>query len=165
MKAEKTAEINKLTTRIDQASAKSAKLKSEVATLQNELAKLAASQAKMDQLRRQEKEAYTMSKAEQEKGLEGVKLALTLLKEYYASDAAHDAAVGAATGIIGLPETVESDMTKTLAALMAEEEAAAAEYDRMSKGNEIERNTKEQSVKYKEKESKQLDKTTSENTA
>merc|ERR1740129_2524526 len=164
-KAEKTAEINKLTTRIDQASAKSAKLKSEVATLQNELAKLAASQAKMDQLRRQEKEAYAMSKAEQEKGLEGVKLALNLLKEYYASDAAHDAAVGAASGIVGLLETIESDMTKTLAALMVDEEDSAAEYDRMSKGNEIERTSKEQSVKYKLKESKQLDKSTSENNA
>merc|ERR1719319_470737 len=164
-KAEKTAEIDKLTTRIDQASAKSAQLKSEVATLQNELAKLAASQAKMDQLRRQEKEAYAMSKAEQEKGLEGVKLALNLLKEYYASDAAHGAAVGAATGIVGLLETIESDMTKTLAALVADEETSAAEYDRMSKGNEIQRTTKEQSVKYKMKETKQLDETTSENSA
>merc|ERR1712129_458880 len=36
-KAEKTAEIDKLTTRIDRASAKSAQSKSEVATLQNEL--------------------------------------------------------------------------------------------------------------------------------
>merc|ERR1719215_2142981 len=162
-KAEKTAEIEKLTTRIDQASAKSAQLKSEVATLQNELAKLAASQAKMGQLRRQEKEEYAMSKAEQEKGLEGIKLALNLLKEYYASDAAHTAAVGAASGIVGLLETIESDMTKTLAALIADEETAVAEYDHMSKENEIERTSKEQSVKYKRKESKQLDKATSEN--
>merc|ERR1719319_91236 len=164
-KSEKTAEIDKLTKRIDQASAKSAQLKSEVATLQNELAKLATSQAKMGQLRRQEKEEYVMSKAEQEKGLEGVKLALNLLKEYYASDAAHNAAVGAATGIVGLLETIESDMTKTLAALIADEETAVAEYDHMSKENEIERTSKGQSVKYKLKESKQLDKATSENSA
>ena len=39
----KTAEIDNLATQIDQALAKSAQLKSEVATLQNELAKLAAS--------------------------------------------------------------------------------------------------------------------------
>merc|ERR1712129_538957 len=133
-KQEKTAEIEKLSTRIDRASAKSAELKAQVATLQNELAKLAGSQAKMDQLRREEKEEYVASKAEQEKGLEGIKLALNLLKEYYASDAAHTVAVGAASGIVGLLETVESDMTKTLAALMTEEETAAAEYDRMSKG-------------------------------
>jgi len=164
-KQEKTAEIEKLSTRIDRASAKSAELKAQVATLQNELAKLAGSQAKMDQLRREEKEEYVASKAEQEKGLEGIKLALNLLKEYYASDAAHTAAVGAASGIVGLLETIESDMTKTLAALIADEETAAAEYDHMSKENEIERTSKGQSVKYKLKESKQLDKATSENNA
>merc|ERR1719410_2610214 len=56
-------------------------------------------------------------------------------------------------------------MTKTLAALMTEEETAAAAYNRVSKENEIERTSKQQDVAYKAKESKQLDKTTSENTA
>merc|ERR1719203_2646004 len=163
-KLEKTTEIEMLSTRIDQASAKSAKLKAEVATLQNELAKLAKSQSEMDSLRREEKDTFTSSKAEQEEGLEGVKLALKVLKEYYDSDAQHNAAVGAAGGIISLLETVESDMTKTLAALMTQEETAAAEYDRMSKKNEIEKATKNQDVAYKAKQAKQLDKSTSENT-
>ena len=60
----------------------------------------------MGQVRRQEKEEYAMSKAVQEKGLEGIKLALNLLKEYYAPDAAHGAAVGAASGTVGLLETI-----------------------------------------------------------
>merc|ERR1712129_323580 len=51
------------------------------------------------------------------------------------------------------------------AALVADEETAVAEYDHMSKDNEIERTSKEQSVKYKLKESKQLDKDTSDNSA
>merc|ERR1712050_77299 len=101
----------------------------EVATLQDQLAKLAKSQAEMDQLRREEKQTYVDSKAEQEKGLEGVKLAMKVLKEYYASDAAHDAAVGAAGGIISLLETIESDMTKMLAALMTQEDTSVAEYE------------------------------------
>merc|ERR1719203_2186423 len=67
-KLEKTTEIDMLSTRIDQASAKSAKLKAEVATLQNQLAKLAKSQVDMDSLRREEHDTYTSSKAEQEKG-------------------------------------------------------------------------------------------------
>merc|ERR1712190_677176 len=70
-KSEKTAEIEKLSTRIDQASATSAKLKAEVAALQDELAKLAKSQAEMDNLRQEEKTAFDSSKAEQEKGLAG----------------------------------------------------------------------------------------------
>merc|ERR1711972_248478 len=57
--ADKTAEIEKLTTAIDQASARSAQLKEEVARLQKELAELAASQADMDKLRAQENEDYT----------------------------------------------------------------------------------------------------------
>merc|ERR1719323_3053725 len=103
----------------------------------------------MDKLRQEEKGAYTSSKAEQEKGLAGVKLALKVLKEYYASDAAHEAATGAAGGIISLLEVVESDMTKMLAALVTQEETAASEYAQMSKENEIEKTTKDQDVSYK----------------
>jgi len=164
-KAEKTAEIDKLSARIDQATAKSKKLKAEVATLQEELAKLAKAQADMNKLREEEHDTYTASKAEQEKGLAGIKLALKVLKEYYASDAAHDAAVGAGGGIISLLEVCESDMTKMLASLTYNEEAALAEYERISKANEIEKTTKDQDVAYKVKESKQLDKESSENSA
>merc|ERR1712242_154647 len=98
-------------------------------------------QAHMDKLRQEEKEAYTADRAEQTKGLEGVKLAMKLLREYYASDASHDAASGAASGIIGLLETIESDMTKTIASLENEEESAVDEYDTLSRKNEIERST------------------------
>merc|ERR1712045_775842 len=56
-------------------------------------------------------------------------------------------------------------MTKMLAALMTQEEASIAEYDRMSRKNEIEKTTKNQDVAYKVRESKQLDKSTSEDTA
>merc|ERR1719420_893531 len=47
-KADKEAEIEKLTTKLDQAKARSAQLKEEVATLQKELAELAKLQAEMD---------------------------------------------------------------------------------------------------------------------
>merc|ERR1719422_2018115 len=122
-------------------------------------------QAQMDKLRKEEKEAYTADRAEQAKGLEGVKLALKMLREYYASDASHDAASGAAAGIIGLLETIESDITKTIASLEFEEESAVHEYETMSRNNEIERTAKMQSVKYKMRESKQLDKSSAENAA
>merc|ERR1712066_862904 len=48
--ADKTAEIEKLTTFIDESSARSAQLKEEVARLQKELADLASAQAEMDKL-------------------------------------------------------------------------------------------------------------------
>merc|ERR1719198_2819813 len=90
--ADKTAEIAKLTAAIDQMSARSAQLKEEVAALQKSLAELAASQAEMDKMRSDEHTLYTSNKADMEKGLDGIKLALKILSEYYAKDPDHVAA-------------------------------------------------------------------------
>merc|ERR1719159_791115 len=83
-KEELTDEIEALTTKIDSMSANSAKLKEEVAILSKELSDLAKSQAEMDKLREEEKTLYDKNKAEMEEGLEGIKLALKVLREYYA---------------------------------------------------------------------------------
>merc|ERR1719237_431958 len=162
-KADKSAEIAKLTAKIDEASTKSAQLKEQVATLQKELAELAATQAEMDKLRQEEHEAYEHNKAEMEEGLEGVKMALKVLRDYYAKDdKAHGAAEGAGAGIIGLLEVIESDFSKTLAEIVATEESAQATYDTETKENEIEKTTKEQDAKYKSEESTNLDKAVAE---
>jgi len=161
--SEKNSEIAKLTTKIDQMSAKSAQLKSQIATLQEQLAKLAGSQAEMDKLRLEEKQIFANSKAELEKGLEGLKLALKVLTEYYAtSGKAHEAADGASDGIISLLEVCESDFTQELARTISDEDAAVAEYEKVTKENEIETATKNQDVKYKTKEAKGLDEDSSE---
>jgi len=165
-KEELTEEIDKLSTKIDKMSADSAQLKEEVAVLTKELADLAKSQAEMDKIRGEENAAYKENKAEMEEGLEGVKLALKVLREYYAKeDTAHQAATGAGGGIIGMLEVIESDFSKGLAELIAEEEAAAAEYDKLTKENEIAKTTKEQDVKYKTKEAKSLDEAVAEATS
>merc|ERR1719389_1154449 len=165
-KADKEATIEKLTTSIDSMTAKSAKLKEEVATLQKELAALAKTQAEMDKLRGEEKAAFEVNSAEMKKGVEGVKLALKVLNEYYAKDdKSHDSADGAGSGIIGLLEVCEADFSKGLAEMTTAEEAAAAEYDKMTKENEIVKATKTQDVKYKTKEAKALDKSISEMSA
>merc|ERR1719238_2662498 len=110
--------------------AKSAKLKEEVATLQKELAALAKAQAEMDKLRAEEKAVFETNSAEMKKGVEGVKLALKVLREYYAKDGkSHGAAEGAGSGIIGLLEVCESDFSKGLAEMIATEETAVAEYE------------------------------------
>merc|ERR1719323_165538 len=165
-KAAKEAEIAKLTTRIDMMAARSATLKEQVALLQKELSKLATTQAEMDKLRAEEKAAYKTGKADMELGIEGVKLALKVLTEYYAKEEkAHVAAEGAGTGIIGLLEVIESDFTKGLAEMTATEESAAAAYDAQTKENEIIKTTKDQDVKYKTKEFKSLDKMAAEGTS
>merc|ERR1719261_1216687 len=114
-KADKEAAIEKLTTSMDSMSAKSAKLKEEVAELEKELALLAKSQAEADKLRAEEKAAFDVNSAEMKKGVEGVQMALKVLNDYYAKDAAHGSAGGAGSGIIGLLEVCESDFSKGLA--------------------------------------------------
>jgi len=165
-KAERDSEIAKLTTKINQMSARSAQLKEEVATLQKELAELAKVQAEMDKLRQEEKAAYDANRPEMEQGLEGVKMALQILRDYYAKDdKKHEAAEGAAGGIVGLLEVVESDLSKGLAEMIATEEAAAAEHDKQTKENAITKTMKEQDVKYKTEEFTRLDKSVAEATS
>merc|ERR1740117_1684093 len=153
--------IAKLSTAIDQATTRSANLKEQVATLQKELAEMAKAKASWDKFRQEENHAYTANKAEMEEGLTGIKTALKVLRDYYAKDAAHASAGGAASGIIGLIEVIESDFSKGLAEMTAIEENAQATYDAAVKENEIMKAAKEQDVKYKGKEATALDKAVS----
>jgi len=165
-KADKDAEVAKLGTKIEQLSAQSARLKAEVAALGNELSKLARSQAELDKLRAGMKATFRDSKAELETGIAGVQTALRILTEYYSQGGkAHVAAEGAAGGIISLLEVVEADFSKNLAQITSDEEAAVAAYETASKENQIDKTTKQQDIAYKNGESKQLDKTSSELTS
>jgi len=158
-KIERKALIEKLSTEIDSMSARSAKLKEEVAALQKQLAELASSQAEMNQIRSEEKALYTKNHAEMKTGVEAVQKALEILKDYYASEGqSHTAAAGAGSGIIGMLEVVESDFTKGLAEMEVAESTAVRDYEKTTKMNEIATATKTQDVKYKAKESAGLDK-------
>jgi len=84
---------------------------------------------------------------------------LKVLNEYYAKEGkSHGAADGAGSGIIGLLEVVESDFSKGLAEMVAAEQTAVAEYNQLSKENEIAKATKDQDENYKTKDFKGLDK-------
>merc|ERR1719240_2120811 len=144
-------------------SAKSAKLKEEVAALQKELAELAASQAEMDKIRSDEKALYDKNSAEMKQGIDAVKQALSVLKDYYASEGkSHNAASGAGGGIISMLEVVESDFTKSLANMEVVESDAVEEYEKVTYMNKIATTSKGQDVKYKTKEAAGLDKSTAE---
>merc|ERR1719433_942064 len=156
---DKTAEIAKLSAKIDKMSSRSAQLKEEVAALNNALSELAKAQVEMDKIREQEHKDFVSNEADMEQGLEGVKIALKVLREYYAKDKSHDANEGAGTSVIGLLEVVESDFTKGLAEMTATEENAQATHDTETKDNEIEKTTKDQDVAYKTKEN-EIEKTT-----
>jgi len=158
-KADKSGDVEKLSTKIDQMAAKSAHLKERASEHQKQLAAVAAAQAGMGKMRQSENAAYETDKAELEQGIEGVQTALKVLRDYYgqASDS-HDAAGGAGSGIIGLLEVVESDFTKGLAEMVSTEDAAASSYARATKENELETAEKSQDLKFESKEAAQLDK-------
>merc|ERR1719310_225022 len=113
----------------------------------------------MDKIRQEENGIYTTNRPEIEEGLEGIKMALKILREYYAQeDKAHAAAEGASSGIIGMLEVIESDFSKGLAEMKTSEDSAQEEYEKETQANEIAKTLKEADVKYKTKEFKGLDK-------
>jgi len=156
---EKTTLVEKLTTKINQMTARSAAVKDSVVTLQKELAELAASQAQMDKMRAAENELFLEQKKELTMGISGVQMAMKTLREYYdGGDKDHAAASGAGASILGLLEVCLSDFTKSLAEATAAEDAAASEYSSTTMENKIERTAKDQDVKYQVKEAADLDK-------
>jgi len=180
-KGELEADASKLTAKIDQSTSKSAKLKEEVQELEAELATLTKQQADMDKIRMEGHADFVKAKAELEQGLEGVRKALGVLREYYGSGVAamlqgsaglavsmqvqqpalpeeHTKATGAGSSIIGILEVVESDFAKNLAAEETEEDDAASEYGKITQENKVSKTLKEQDVKYKTAEFKGLDK-------
>merc|ERR1719162_1497233 len=96
-------------------------------------------------------------------GIEGVKKALSVLKDYYAKgDASHSAAQGAGDGIISLLEVCESDFTKGLTEMTADEESQGSDHEAFTKENQISNTMKSQDVKYKTKDAAGLDKNVAE---
>jgi len=184
-KSELEEDIAKQTSRIDQANARSAKLKEEVQVLESELAALAKGQAEMDKIRQESHADYQTAKADLELGLNGVRQALVTLRAYYGGAAAmlqddskfgtfmqqpatpelHGKSGGAGESIINILEVCESDFASNLAKEESAEAEAASEYEKVSQENAVTKTTKDQSVKYKTQESKAQDKTSAEYSA
>jgi len=163
-KSQREAEIEKLTTDIDSMKSRSSSLKGEVTSLQKALSDLAAAQSESLKIRTAEKAQFEKNKPEMEEGLEAVKRALSVLREYYTSsdegesDKSGDDK-GSAPGktIITMLQMIERDMAKALAEMTATEDTAQAAFDKETKEAVIEKSTKEGDIKHKTKEFKGLD--------
>jgi len=170
-KSELDEDLAKLTAKMDKAAATSAGLKHEVATLQKELAELAKMQAEMDKIRADENAAFTAAKEQLGLGIQGVRKALAILREYYDSKAEallqtgqpappvmHSKASGAGGTIIGILEVCESDFAKNLAKREQEESDEADFHEEQTQKNSVTKTEKSQAVTYKTQEFKSLDK-------
>jgi len=174
------AEISKLSTSIDQASAKSTDLKEEVKTLQAELAAAAKEQSESDKVRQDDHAVYLEQKADLETALGGIRKALDLLQDYYASASAsliqddakfgafmqqpappqgHSKSGGAGGSIINILQVAESDTATSLAKVEAEEADEAEAYEKATQEFKVTKAAKDQDVKYKTQEFTALDKT------
>merc|ERR1719506_231869 len=160
---DKQGDLDTLNMKIDKATSKIAKLKEDIATLQAELAEIAAAQQKANTMRAEEGAAWKEAKADFEAGVEGVGMALQVLRDYYAEkkeafvQTTHDKATGAASGIIGMLEVVESDFSKNLAEGSAAEAMAIEAYEKLTQDNKIATTEKETAVKYKTKDQKETE--------
>jgi len=159
-------DVAKVSAKIDQAKSKSAGLSADIKQLEAELAALMKSQAEMDKIRQEENAAYVQAKEDLTLGLSGVRQALSVLRDYYASDASlmqqpampvqHTKASGAGTSIIGILEVVESDFATGLAKEESQEEDAQSLYDEITQENKVTKTMKDQDLKYKTAEVKSL---------
>jgi len=182
-------QLRALKAQIDKNSAHSAELKDDVKELQGRLAKIAEEQAELDAVRKDEHAAFLEAKKDLELGLQGVRKALSVLSDYYSekdgqaeSGAASDEdasftevsflqqptppevhqpsrAGDAAQGIMQILEMTESDFATSLAKEQSQEAKSESEYEKASKGAEVEKGALDQEVKFKTRSYKALDKT------
>jgi len=153
----KQSELEDLQTKIDAATSKSAALKEEVADLQKALVTIGEFQVNTTAMRQKEKAQFKKTVPEVQEGLDGVKTALKVLREYYKGTQAATERGGAATGVIGMLEVVESDFAKNLAEMRVAEATAQEDFKKDMQDLELEKARKEQDVKYKSQEAKRLD--------
>jgi len=172
--------LKKLKAQLDRKTAKFADVKDDVAEMQAELAQMAKDQAKLDKVREDEHAAFVAEKADLDQGIQGLREAMGLLRDYYSEkdegaavegallqsmqptppDVSHKKQGGSAS-IIATLEMVESDFAAGLAKAQTQESDSQNAYDEETKENEVEKTTLEGQVKFKNKEYKVLDKTIS----
>jgi len=174
--------LKKLKAQLDRKSAKFADVKDDLTEMQAELAAMTKDQAKLTKIREEEHAAFSVEKTDLEQGIQGVRKAMDVLRDYYSQQDDTDVSGPAESllqsmqpsppdvsykkqtgvdGIISTLEMVESNFAAGLAKTQTQESDSQNEYDDATKEFEVTRQTLETQVKYKTKEYKSLDKTIS----
>eukprot|EP00811_Abedinium_folium_P030621 NODE_4916_length_1831_cov_4.488850.p1 GENE.NODE_4916_length_1831_cov_4.488850~~NODE_4916_length_1831_cov_4.488850.p1 ORF type:complete len:577 (+),score=199.92 NODE_4916_length_1831_cov_4.488850:244-1731(+) len=140
------------TNNIDTIEATLGTFKQQVADLQESIMAVLKAQADMDKFRKAEHLHFVQSNAEMEAGIEGVRIALKVLREYYDSQTKdHDAAIGSASGVLGMLEVIDADFAKSVVELRSAEATAQQDYVKATQANDIEKSTTDQDIQYKAK--------------
>jgi len=169
------ASENKLSTRIEKATAGVATLKQQVSELQAALANIAKSQKKMDAQRAGEHEEFVKAHADFTQGVEGIRSALKILREYYQAEGSalvqepttsvHAASADSGNGIISMLEIAESDFARSVAEAQAAEDDAVEVYEETTKENQVSTATKKAAAEGKVQETARLEQVISDATS
>merc|ERR1719160_1204899 len=178
----KTMEIDKLSVRIEKASATKKEQEELIATNSEEIAATEKANAEATKLRNEQHENFVKIDTDFSGAAEAVDDAIDALKEYYGdaliqtqsktktlSDtkqptvAFGGAKSDSAGGIIGILETMGEEFRKTVKENSAEERAAVKAYEKLSNENKVAKATKEAEIKGAESQIKSLDVTIKDN--
>mmetsp|Transcript_51688 Transcript_51688/g.117593 ORF Transcript_51688/g.117593 Transcript_51688/m.117593 type:complete len:674 (-) Transcript_51688:38-2059(-) len=170
-KEDKESDIESLSAKINKAESRVTQLKEQVANLQGELADIAGTDNEMTQIRQAEHAAFETAEKDYSDGVEGVQMALKVLRDYYAegsfiqapATSTHSKSSSAGGSIISILEVAESDFSKMLTEAREAEAEAQEKYDQMMEENKLESTTKKGGAKYKTQEIGQLEKAIAEN--
>merc|ERR1719420_2366219 len=181
---EANGKIETETANIDEAESKIAKLTEDIDELSNQIADLRKSLFEATELRAKEKAENEKTIGDSEAGLEAIKNAIEVLKDFYDNafiqfvpknsgrdgKTVDDLAPGgpsgeyhgnqdAAKGIFGLLEVIQSDFERTIETVTKEEEDAQAEFEAYEKetNDSIEEKGKSKKDKETEKEDTEAD--------
>jgi chromosome segregation ATPase len=160
-KEDKQSEIESLAAKIAKAKSTIAKRKEQVSNLQSELADIAKSDKEMTELRSSEHATFEQAEKDYSDGVEGVQMALKVIRDYYAQG---EGKSGAGGSIISMLEVAESDFSRMLTEVRETEATAESEYEKLIDEHKLESTTKKGGVKYKNQEIGQLEKAVAENT-
>jgi hypothetical protein len=137
------------------------KLEEEIGQLMKEIAELTQALNEATELRKKDKADNLKSLADATQGLEGVKKAMKILKDFYdnafiqiSSQAPEEYSgnQGAASGIVGQLDVIKSDFEETIDSTKAAEEEAETEYDDYKSETDGDIEEKETSIKDKKAE-------------
>mmetsp|Transcript_131001 Transcript_131001/g.245187 ORF Transcript_131001/g.245187 Transcript_131001/m.245187 type:complete len:664 (+) Transcript_131001:29-2020(+) len=140
-RAKKTSKVNQLTAEIDELTATIDTMAKDIAELMQEQADLGKTMAEMTEVRTAEKTRNTKTIKDADAGVVAVKDAISILKEFYAGQAAllqqpvegpeivaYKGMQETNTGVVGMLEVILTDFSRLSAETTASETEAAAEY-------------------------------------
>jgi len=179
---EKTEAVEALTAEIDELEASISKLTEEIGELTTAVAELDAAVAKATKMREEEKAKNADTIKDAQEAQKAVAQALKVLNDFYEKageatalaqqqptapaifDAPYKGMQGAAGGVVGMVEVIQSDFERLEADTKAGETAAQAEYDKFMTDSEVDKAQKTTDIEHKTKKKQNAEQTKGEKT-